>query len=424
MNDIRLLGARGGAPVTAILFAVSIGLVLTGCGGDSGGFFGSNKGGAQGTVCNPATTGEGCNPSGAPVEGSSRMKCDPATNTWNLIEVCPKGTKCREKVSSTNKALREAVCDGTPVEDVDGGTTNDGENPADIEPQDTGPQGGADKDDPVCKRWLADRADLTEGKWDGDFGKCTIGKLDDKGHKTTLRVLNLYRFLTGLPEVKEDAEFTKKAQACATLMGANDDISHHPPKTWKCWSEDGSEAAENSNLSTAPAVLAIDRYMVDEGAVNKPTMGHRRWILAELLGPVGIGSTNDTPDAKGQASCLWIKGKSKFKYPEGWVGWPPKGKMPIEAMSPHADKGHSSVDATGWTIQSEDIDLSKATVTVKAGVVERKVKVRQLDPGIAVKHAIAFTPQGWKSEAGQTYEVNVEGIDKPFTYFVQMLDCE
>jgi len=56
--------------------------------------------------------------------------------------------------------------------------------------------------------------------------------------------------------------------------------------------------------------------------------------------------------------------------------------------------------------------------------VERKVKVRQLDPGIAVKHAIAFTPQGWKSEAGQTYEVNVEGIDKPFTYFVQMLDCE
>jgi hypothetical protein len=395
-----------------LALSAAVVLISFGCSDGAGGFFGNVTGKPVGSGCDPNTTEEAC-------YKQVRVKCDPGTNRYVQLEVCPNGTTCKERVHPVQKTKREAVCDGTPTE---GPADADIQQEQDVEAEEDIETGGADKDDPVCKRWLSDHANLTEGTFSGDLETCKQGDLDAEGRARVLKVLNMYRYIASLPEVTTDDALDKKAQRCAELMGANNDISHTPPKDWKCWTQDGADAAKDSNLSTAPAILAVDRYMVDEGPVNKPTMGHRRWMLGKELGPVGIGSTNDTVDAKGQASCLWIKGKGTAKYE--WMAWPPSGKMPHKAMWPHESKGHSSVDQTGWTLQSDDIDFSKATIKVKAGISELKVKVRQLKPNIATKYAIAFTPDGWKSEQGTTYQVDVGGIDKPFTYFVQMLDCE
>lgn len=387
-------------------------LLLVGCDKGGGGFFSNNTGLKPGSGCDPDRFEEAC-------FENTRVLCDPGTTSFKAIEVCPNGTTCKERVHPVQKTKREAVCDGTPIEAVDGGATDAA---ADTGPEDTGPTGGADKDDPVCKRWNADRENMKEGIFSGDVKTCGQGDLDKEGRERALRILNLYRYLADLPEVTLDPELNAKTQRCAELMGANNDISHYPPKTWKCWTEDGAEAAVESNLSTAPAILAVDRYMVDEGAVNKPKLGHRRWILGKTLGPVGIGSTTDTLDADGQASCMWITGKGDAKYE--WMAWPPNGKMPLRAFAPHADKGQGDINETGWSIQSDDIDFSKATIKVKAGLTDLKVKVRPLEANIATKFAIAFTPDGWTAEAGKTYQVDVGGVDKPFTYFVQVLECE
>ena len=415
MNTIRTLhGGRQGLGIPrfpALLVGLAIGL-LGACSDNGGGFFGNTTGQPPGSGCDPNSTEEAC-------YKQVRVKCDPGTNRFVELEVCPNGTTCKERVHKTQKTKREAVCDGTPIEDPDADAGGGGN---DAGPQDTGPTGGADKDDPVCKRWIADRADMVEGKWDGEFDKCTIGDIDDAGRTKALKILNLYRYLAGLPEVKTDKELNEKAQKCAVLMAANDDLSHTPPKTWKCWTEDGFEAAEASNLSTAPGILAVDRFMIDEGQVNFKALGHRRGILGKQLGPVGLGSTNDTPDAKGQASCMWIHGKGDAKYE--WMAWPPDGKIPYKAFWPHKSKGHASLDDTGWSIQSDDIDFAKATIQVKAGLTELKVKTRVLDQNLSTKYAMAFAPDGWKTEAGTTYEVNVGGIPKPFTYFVKVLECE
>jgi len=384
-----------------------------GCNGDDGGFFSTTTGGKVGSGCNPSKIGEAC-------YKQLRVRCDPGTAKFTQIEVCPNGTTCKERPHPTHTTQREAVCDGTPIETLDGGDRGDVE--VDAGAVDSGGDNN-DKNDPVCKRWNADRADLVEGKWTGgDLKTCKPGALEASARAKTIKQINLYRFLAGQPPIKQDDNLNKQAQACAELMAANNDISHNPPKSWKCWNKAANVTAQDANLSTAPAVLSVDRYMVDEGAVNAAKMGHRRWLLSNLFGPIGIGSTNDTPDAKEQASCMPVGGKGTAT--KEWVAWPPSGKIPQAAFWPRKKLGHKSVDDTGWSIQSDTIDFTGATVTVKAGIKELPIKQRSLDPGSHSKFGLAWNPQGWRAEDGQSYEVSITGISKPITYFVQVLDCD
>jgi hypothetical protein len=82
------------------------------------------------------------------------------------------------------------------------------------------------------------------------------------------------------------------------MMDANNQLNHDPPNNWTCYSRTGT-TRRNSNISSTPGVLGVDLYMVDYG--NETTMGHRRWILSNTLGPVGIGSTSEM-------SCLLVIG--------------------------------------------------------------------------------------------------------------------
>src|SRR6185436_1586987 len=97
----------------------------------------------------------------------------------------------------------------------------------------------------------------------------------------------------------------------------------------------GALAAASSNISTSPAVQSVDLYMIDTG--NITSLGHRRWILSNTLGPVGIGSTN-------AASCLWVLDGRGHARAE-WTAWPPAGVVPWEAL--HLSRSES-VDSTGW----------------------------------------------------------------------------
>ena len=51
------------------------------------------------------------------------------------------------------------------------------------------------------------------------------------------------------------------------------------------------------------------------------------------------------------------------------------------------------------------------------------VIVAQLDAYYGSNYAISFKPDGWKSEAGKTYHVNIAGIATPIAYDVEMTDC-
>jgi uncharacterized protein YkwD len=269
--------------------------------------------------------------------------------------------------------------------------------------------GGAGTAADVCARWKADRADLSEGTWTGSVTSCTPGDIGPTARANALRLVNLYRWLAGLPPVTTDPTHDAQDQACALMMRANNMISHMPPTTWTCYTADGATGASNSNVSSGPAVSSADLYMIDPG--NATTIGHRRWVLSNSLGPIGIGGTD-------KASCMWtLVGTGKAGKP--WMAWPAAGIIPLQAVSPRG----TTVDSTGWTVQSDTINLANAQVTVTVDGAAQPVTVTQLDQNYGAKYAIRFNPMGWTTQAGKTYAVAVSGIPTAINYTVQIVDC-
>jgi uncharacterized protein YkwD len=262
----------------------------------------------------------------------------------------------------------------------------------------------------ICARWNADRASLGEGTWSGNVASCVAGDVSADGRASALRLVNLYRFLAGLPAVTTDPALDAKAQQCALMMDANDALDHAPPTSWRCYTADGASAAGSSNIATTRGVTAVDLYMVDPG--NPTTMGHRRWILSNGLGPIGLGTTSGS-------SCMWVFG-GRGGQDRPWTAWPPPGPFPFGAVKP----SFQSIDQTGWTIQSSAIDLRSATVTVTSAGQPMPVTTTVLAANFGSRHALSFIPQGWTTRAGATYHVEVTGGSQPIAYDVEVVDCD
>ena len=250
---------------------------------------------------------------------------------------------------------------------------------------------------------------MSEGTWDGNVASCSAGDMTPAARGNALRLVNLYRWLAALPAVTEDPELDQKNQACALMMRANDMLSHSPPTTWTCYSEDGADAAGSSNISSGRAVSSVDLYMIDPG--NATTIGHRRWILSNSIGPVGFGGTD-------RHSCMWtLNGTGRAG--KAWLAWPAAGTIPLQAIT----SPRGTLDTTGWTIQSDSINLAGAQVAVTVDGVDQPVTVTQLDANYGSRYALRFNPSGWSTQAGRTYAIAVTGIPTAINYTVQVVDC-
>lgn len=275
-----------------------------------------------------------------------------------------------------------------------------------------GGDGGERSPTATCARWKADTASLGEGTWSGSVGACTVGDISADGRANALRMVNLMRWLADLPAVTTDDTSNQQAQACALMMTANDALSHSPPMSWKCYSAAGASGAGSGNISSAPGVESVLSYLVDPG--NATTLGHRRWILSNGLGPIGLGSAGGDG-----ASCMRVFG-GKGTAKKAWMAWPPPGAFPLQA---YKDRYNRVLDDTGWSIQS-DLDLSNVQVTITSGGQAKPVNVTQLLPNYGTKDAISIIPSGWKAAAGSTYSVSVTGAATPINYDVQIVDCK
>lgn len=261
----------------------------------------------------------------------------------------------------------------------------------------------------VCNRWRNDRADRSEGTWTGSVATCDAGDVIDPGRPNALRLINLYRWLAGLPPVTNDSALDAAAQECALMQKAHGSLSHTPTPEWQCYTTTGANAAGLSNISSGPGVRSIDAYMAD---IYAPTsLGHRRWILSNSLGPVGLGSTD-------QHSCLHVIGGSG-NAPNPWTAFPSPGLFPVQAIAP----GSASVDAGGWSIQSNAINLNPGVVTVTAGGQDLPVTTTVLSANYGSAYALRFVPDGWSTQANTTYRVSITNIATPIEYDVVVIDC-
>jgi hypothetical protein len=228
---------------------------------------------------------------------------------------------------------------------------------------------------------------------------CNAGDIGSPGRENALKLVNLYRWLVGLPAVSTDSTRNAGAQQCALMMDANNALSHSPPSSWACYTAAGASAAGQSNIATTPGVTAVDLYIADPG--NATTMGHRRWILSNGLGPIGLGTTSGY-------SCMWVIGGSGSGS-NPWTAFPPPGPVPLAMFS----VSYASLDSTGWTVQSDGVNLGSAQATIGDAGTNLPVNVVELAGGYGSSTAISIIPQGWKAQAGHTYRVTVTGASQP-----------
>ena len=264
----------------------------------------------------------------------------------------------------------------------------------------------------TCARWKADRTNLAEGTWSGNVASCVVGDISADGRANALRLFNMYRWFADLPAVVTEASRDAQAQSCALMMDANNMLSHEPPSTWLCYTVAGAMGAMTSNISSGPGVGSVAGYMLDSG--NETTHGHRRIVLSNRLGPIGLGSTG-----QGGASCMQNIGGTG-NAGKAWVAWPPPGPFPMQAYG----SGTRSLSQTGWSVQTQrSITLTSATVTVTSAGADRPMTMSQLTGSYGESNAIRLVPMGWTPAAGQSYTVTVSGISMPISYTVDFVDC-
>ncbi len=259
----------------------------------------------------------------------------------------------------------------------------------------------------ACSTWNNAQPASWATKWTGNTVSCNAGTIDSGSIQGTLSLVNYYRNLAGLPAVVEDSTWDQEAQACALIEDANFNtygLSNSPQSSWQCYSSSGANAAAQSNLASLNSQSSIAVYMEDPG---NPYFGHRSWVLSNNFSTVGIGSTTT-------ASCLKVEGGNPIPEPQPWVAWPPAGVVPINALL--------SVDLTGWSIQSDTINLSNAKISVESGGTNLPVTVAQVN-GYGANFKISFKPTGWHSIVGNTYTVSVSGISSPIQYSVNVVGC-
>jgi hypothetical protein len=273
-----------------------------------------------------------------------------------------------------------------------------------------GGSGGSAPTGDFCERWSAARENLVDPEWNGSTASCDPGEMPQEALDTALGLVNFYRSLVELPAVAMTAQNNERAQTCALLMAANGSITHTPPTSWNCYTEEGADAAMTSSVSSGPALESIDGYMIDPG--NPTTIGHRRWILSSMLSGIGFGSA-------GRFSCQYQPAQRPPAGAPDWVAWPPPGQISIEAFGAFFAK----LDQTGWSVQSDSIDFGNADVTVTSGGEDLPVTVNELLPGYGSTFAMRFNAMGWESAAGKTYHVAITGTSTPIEYDVEVVDC-
>jgi hypothetical protein len=200
--------------------------------------------------------------------------------------------------------------------------------------------------------------------WSGEHATCAEGTTAPAFRDAVLQRVNYFRAMAGVPaDIVFWDEFNQKAQKAALLLSANNRISHTPDPSWYCYSAEGAEAAENSNLFLGVfGWRAVDGYIEDGGSDNY-WLPHRRLLLEPRAVSMGSG---DIPPASGfpGANALWVLGAWSAERPatrETFVAWPPPGYVPYQVVFPRWSfaypKANFSEASVSMSYQGQDVAL-------------------------------------------------------------------
>jgi len=143
---------------------------------------------------------------------------------------------------------------------------------------------------------------------------CQEGALTTAEKEYVLEYVNFIRYLHNLKPVVYDYGGDVKAQKAALIQVANGQLSHTPPTSWNCYSQDGYDGSENSNLHLQWGIsegqqidsrVSIVGWMLDNMSQNaQDRCGHRRAIINPFVTSISFGRVD------GQGPAGWAYGSS------------------------------------------------------------------------------------------------------------------
>lgn len=267
-------------------------------------------------------------------------------------------------------------------------------------------------------------------EWSGDVSACDPGTISDAYQQASIRRINWFRAMSGVPaEVSLDESTSIKAQQAALMMTANQNLTHYPPENWHCYTAEGSAAAASSTLSLGSAGPdAVTSQFRDHGSHNTE-VGHRRWLVFPITPSMGVGSV--VPESGGfiRSGIVWVM---NFLDLPGWwnlqvpvrdefVAWPPPGYIPYPVVYPR------------WSFSYDGADFSNASVVMLEDGQPLDVHLEPVGGGAGL-NTLVWIPAPYKDgdtwaavDTDRSYEVQVRNVGtgdgfQDFEYSVTIID--
>jgi uncharacterized protein YkwD len=222
--------------------------------------------------------------------------------------------------------------------------------------------------------------------WSGSIDNCEPGTIGSDYLDALRRLINYYRQMAGIPSIRLDGALNGKSQAAALLMAANHALSHHPPSSWNCYSDEASQGAGSSNLAlysgNDPKWIGITSQMSDPGPSND-FVGHRRWILYPQTQQMGVGVVPPESPNLG-STALWVFDPDHMRdarpaVRDGFVAWPPPGYVPRQVVYER------------WSYSYPGADFANARVAVTMDGAPLAVTVASVGVGYG-ENTLVWTP--------------------------------
>ena len=242
-----------------------------------------------------------------------------------------------------------------------------------------------------------------------------IGELTEETKQDALNLLNLYRYIAGVPTASISEEAQNYAQAGAMISAINGHISHYPARPEGISDELYNTAffgCSHSNITTKGTNLcdSIHGYMLETG--GDAEYGHRRRMLNYDLTDVGFGIAT-TESQKRTCSTLYVD--ADFK--EDKIISYPGQNQPLEYFG----TGYA------WSvIIPETADHSKIHITVTDTKTGDKWEFSEATENLVLSDASGggacalFAPRNIAYRDGDCYRVEITGLSRPISYDVNM----
>ncbi len=280
-----------------------------------------------------------------------------------------------------------------------------------------------------------------------DVANCKPGTLKETEKQAILKEVNQIRALHNLKPVEYRSQYDANTAEAALMLAANDDKignpdnPHLPPNSWKCFTNNGKDGCQNSNLAyrwymgTPPASnTSLNMWMTD---YNVNECGHRRWIIDPFLKFIAFGRADGQSKRFQNMSIttmtIYVISNDKqniIDWQSDFVAYPfhdYPSKYFYDGMNRNWFLSFTAIfdKANYWN--NAQVKFNAATIEIKdsKGNSVNAADISYANDGYGVPNVLKWNIPGLKKD--EKYTVTIKNVDykgtkKDFSYWFRVTD--